>query len=439
MKSLIAVMVTLLSVSAAAAVELPRRGALGVQLQGSPQGVVVVNVADGPARDAGIEAGDVLQSINGMPTTTPGGFFRLTSSLRADENNTVSVLRDGQRIEISIVPAPMPLQSLPGAQADYDYITLESGDRVRTITFTPEHSDLASENGLPAVYYIQGIPCAPADNFANHQGQQNRLLIDLLEAGFVVALADKPGIGDSEGTACIEGGFNREVEAFRRAAEALTGRDGVDAARVYSVGLSMGGIQAPLVSETVDLAGIITWGTGVSPWFAYITENFRMRAMMQGQDAQSGDEFLRLVRSIWADLILEGQTAPEVRENRPEDVALFESQMGSLDFFAGRHFTFHQEIDAANNWAAWQQFDGRLLALQGEFDWVASEHDHRMAVEIVNAANPGHAVFEIIPGLDHGFTAHANRAGSFANAFAGESSDAFHERAVEWLVEQASQ
>jgi hypothetical protein len=199
----------------------------------------------------------------------------------------------------------------------------------------------------------------------------------------------------------------------------------------------MGGIQAPLIDAAGDFAGIVTWGTGATPWFDYIATNFRMRAIIQGQPAAQAEPGIRLLRSMMADLLIDGSSPDEIRAARPEDVATFESSFGSLERFAGRHYSFHQELDRAEVWSAWQGFDGQLLAVQGEFDWVASEADHRLAVEAVNRNGQGSAEFVIVPGLDHAMTAHATLADSFANTFQGEQSDAFHDVAIEWLTARA--
>ena len=161
--------------------------------------------------------------------------------------------------------------------------------------------------------------------------------------------------------------------------------------------------------------------------------------LTQDQPAAQSEASLRLLRSMMADLLIEGQTPDEIRAARPDDAAALEARWGSLDHFAGRHFTFHQELDRAAVWAAWQNFDGRLLAAHGSFDWVASEADHRLAAVAVNADDPDAAQFVIVPGLDHAMTAHETLEDSFANAFQGEQSDAFHTLAVDWLRARAGE
>lgn len=134
---------------------------------------------------------------------------------------------------------------------------------------------------------------------------------------------------------------------------------------------------------------------------------------------------------------VDGKSAAEIAAAHPDAMKIFE-ETGPLEGFGGRSLKFGLECDKAPLVAAWQAFKGDLLALQGEYDWVAEDYDHALAADIVNAARPGAASFEILKGLDHGQTRHKTRADSFANAFEGEDDDQFEKRVTAWLVEKAS-
>ncbi len=419
--------------------DLPRRGLLGVGLGPSPDGIAVSNVSDdSPAADAGFQTGDVLAAVGGVATTDTLSLQMALSGLAAGQATSVDIVRDGEALSLTITPDAVPVPVFDGAQVSLGHVTRDNGERIRTITLTPtEPSTLATEAGLPSVFYVQGIPCVSVENLSNPNHYRVRLFRDLIDAGFAVSFADKPGIGDSEGEPCLNGGFDREIEAFSLAAAQHRTQPGIDPERIYAIGVSMGGIQAPMIDPSGDFAGIVTWGTGVSPWFDYIATNFRMRAMIQGQPAEEAEAGLRLLRVMMADLLIDELSPDEIRTARPEQTAEFEASFGSLERFAGRHYSFHQELDNAAGWAAWQDFDGRLLAVQGEYDWVATGADHRLAVDIVNRNHPGAATYLEVPGLDHAFTSHDTLDDSFANTFQGERSELFHDAAVEWLVELA--
>jgi hypothetical protein len=440
MRTLISIAILTLSCAMAAAQDdLPRRGLLGMSVQPSAEGLRLNTSPSVTMEGPALQAGDVILAVNEIDLTQSANFGRMLSSLAAGQRNSVRFRRDSEIMETGFIAPALPMASLPGGEAHYGHVTVANGDRIRTVTLIPQNRTLESAAGLPAVYYVQGIPCAPIDTFANTGMFRNQLFIQLLEAGFVVGFADKPGIGDSEGSACIEGGFDREVEAFRLAARALAGHAGVDSGRLYGVGVSMGGIQVPMVAQTVDMDAIVTWGTGVEPWGDYIVGNFRRRAMIRGDDAVEGDAFYRLHYTVMHHLLAEGRTPEDIRTLMPDEMAAYEAAFGDVTYFAGRHYRFHQELHAANGWGAWQDFGGRLLALHGEYDWIAGEDDHRRIVGIVNRTETGDAQFEILPGLDHILTRHADLPASFANLGQGEPSNDFQARTVEYLTALASE
>lgn len=420
---------------------LERRGSLGLALRPAPQGIVLAAEPSDPAYgDVGLTAGAVLRAIDGEPVSDWVDLQALAHQLPTGQAVELVFDAGGKRVAVEVIPEPLPQSAIPGAEVIYGSATSADGLRIRTVTLIPEESPLRTETGLPGVYYIQGITCQSIDLIAGPTHSRSRIFLDLLEAGFAVSFADKPGIGDSDGEACRDGGFDREIAAYQAAAAAFADREDVDASRLYAIGISMGGYQFPLVADAVDFAGAITWGSGVEPWADYLITNFRDRAMLRPvATPDQHDEALRAQRGVIGALIIEGRDPDAVREAMPEAAALTEQQMGPLERFAGRGLTFHREIDAAALWPAWERYDGRLLSLHGEYDWIATESDHAMAARILNRTRPGSARFEILEGLDHGFTRHDDLESSFARLFAGEPSFAFHERAVSWLVELAGE
>ena len=68
-----------------------------------PTGVVIQNVQpDGPAADAGIQAGDVIHRINRTPVTNRQDYFRAMSSLKGEKELTVQIERGGQMTYVSV-------------------------------------------------------------------------------------------------------------------------------------------------------------------------------------------------------------------------------------------------------------------------------------------------------------------------------------------------
>ena len=68
----------------------------GVKLQGAVKG--------GPAEQAGVQGGDILVGLAGVEIETIHDFMGALAGLKAGEKTSLTVLRDGQRLELDVVP-----------------------------------------------------------------------------------------------------------------------------------------------------------------------------------------------------------------------------------------------------------------------------------------------------------------------------------------------
>ncbi len=69
----------------------------GVKLQGAVKG--------GPAEKAGVREGDILVALAGVEIETIHDFMGALAGLKAGEKTRLTVLRDGQRVELDVVPS----------------------------------------------------------------------------------------------------------------------------------------------------------------------------------------------------------------------------------------------------------------------------------------------------------------------------------------------
>ena len=417
--------------SSAAGIDLPRRGTLGLGLAQTDDGMIIAAVSqNSDSWRSGVRQGDTLAAINGVEISDFLDVQAATHQLSYRRPAIVGIVRQGERLSMEVSPAIMPTASMAGARVEYGFVITPSGSRIRTVTMFPDSSGLRNDAGLPGVIYLQGLPCQSIDHIGGPDHPRGHLFHRLVEAGFAVTFADKPGIGDSDGEACRDGGFQAEVEAYSSAARQFAQRNDIDSSRVYAVGVSMGGAQAPLVAQAIPLAGIVTWGTGVQPWFDYLISSFRLREWAAPSVEETlADAHFDSFREVLARAILFEHSPDKIRAAIPEDLARFESAYGSLSEFAGRSLLFHREFNATSVRAAWESYSGELLSLHGEFDATASAEDHIWASRILNRNHPGSARFEVLNGVNHSWRNDQEQTPDFS----------FHERAVEWLSSHASQ
>lgn len=103
------------------------RGWIGIKIQphaddiaksldlNEKQGIIISGVTEGsPAKQAGIEAGDILLSVNNQPTGNTQSFSRLIAESPIGSEIEVSLWRNNQRLnkKIKILPMPEPTATL---------------------------------------------------------------------------------------------------------------------------------------------------------------------------------------------------------------------------------------------------------------------------------------------------------------------------------------
>lgn len=413
--------------------DLPRSGFLGVGLAPEPEGAgmtVTSVVPGGPAEAAGLQAGDIILSVGDAPLDTSADLAPAMAGRRAGDTVKLQIRRttapgEGageaattKELDIDFTFGPRPLATHPKAHVEYGDVRTPDGYRVRSILTLP----VDAEGPIPCVYIIQGIPCSTADYpLSGLSANYVSLLVDqLTHAGIATWRVEKPGCGDSEGPPCLDMGFDEELRAFNAGLEHLMSMDEViDVDQIFLAGFSMGAVQAPLLAaEHPEVAGVITWGTVVQPWFEYMVNNFRERQIMQQADPEQMRAFMEPWKLYWAELLIAEKSVDAIAAEHPE----LQAVVGDLVRPAGRHALFHQELDNRDLYTAWVNVQCPVLLLHGEYDWVASEGDHRSIAALVNRDNPDQATFMLIPQLDHAMVAHHSLAISFDRLGQGSTS-----------------
>jgi len=77
------------------------------------EGVLIVQVMEGtPAQSAGLKAGDVILSVNGVAVTTSTEVQEQVESVQVGDRLTVEVNREGQVLEIPVRPTAFPVEQM---------------------------------------------------------------------------------------------------------------------------------------------------------------------------------------------------------------------------------------------------------------------------------------------------------------------------------------
>jgi dienelactone hydrolase len=339
----VSVMVVTLSTPAQSELDaLPRRGYFGVGLEQAENGVRAFAVTPGStAAAAGVLVGDVIAAIDGRPAGSPEAAVAAIGRHKSGESVTIDLLRGGERHMIEVTLKPYPLEEMANASVHYGSVTALPGVRLRTILSVPTGQP---DQRFPAVMLVQGGGCGSVDSPFNVTVAQPGLMHAIGSQGFVTMRVEKSGVGDSEGPACASIGYVEELSGYRAALTALRAHPSVDPQRVYLVGISLGGVFAPILAAETKVAGISVYGTLAVPPPPY----------------------------------------------------------------PGRSERFFKEFAAVNLAEAWAKTATRVQVLHGEYDidaYVSSE-GHQQIAAIVNGSGTGSALYRELPGLDHCWTRH---------------------------------
>jgi dienelactone hydrolase len=346
---------------------LPRRGWFGVALAPHESGAVVTSVADGSTAAAeGIRPGDVIRAVDDKPIRTPNDVIAVVSRHVGGESAAIDLIREGQPQRRSVVLRPFPRETMTGHTFEYGAVTLTDGSRLRTILSIPDRR----QGRLPAVMLIQGGGCGSVDiPFAADVGQSG-VVRTIAARGYITMRVDKSGVADSQGPPCDSIGYSQELDGYRAALAALVRHPSVDPDRVHLLGISLGGMFAPVLAGESRIRSIAVYGTlAVSP-----------------------------------------------------------------SAYPGRSDRFFREFATVDIPASWSAVESRVLVLHGQFDEVAREADHARIAAIVNARHPGRATHRELPGLDHCWTRHETMDKSRGNCGNGEAVSALTDAVLAFLA-----
>jgi dienelactone hydrolase len=351
---------------------LPRRGYFGVGLEQSAAGVRVTGVTPGSTAAAvGIAAGDFITAVDGRPADTTDAVISAIGQHRSGESVSIRIRRDGENRTIAATLKAYPSEQMQNATVSYASVVAQPGVRLRTIVSVPV---TPSRDRYPAVLLVQGGGCGSIDAPIGPPVAQPGLMHVIGSQGFVTMRVEKSGVGDSQGEPCASIGFAEELAGYRAALRALQSHPAVDRERIYLVGISLGGLFAPLLAAETQVAGISVYGTPAGPTPVY----------------------------------------------------------------PGRSDRFFQEMARVDIPAAWAMVHTRVQVLHGEYDVdpVINRAAHEAIALMVNRANPGTAQFKELEGLDHCWTRHDSLEASKDKCGQGQDTRAFQDAVLRFLSGQ---
>jgi hypothetical protein len=415
----------LLCSSAPSIAALPRQAALGVSLRADPgQGTVAPRIAVDEVVDSDLakrtklRPGDVLKAIDGRPVTSSADVIGALSARRSGDPSKIEIERAGRRLVLSGQYGSRPLERYVNGAARYGAVPFRGGE-LRDIIVTPP----GGARG-PVVFLIQGYTCASMET-SGRESAHHQLFEGLLARGISVYRIEKPQAGDSRGgPACGENDFATELAAFEAGYQALMKREDIAADRIFLLGHSLGGVEAPLIAARNPAPrGVAIFGAVARGWADYMLDIVKYQPFLsRGADPAQAEIEGEKLRSIIHRIYTQQETPAAVASTNADNARLLRDWLGwdGKDQLFGRHYRFWQQLSGTPLLPAWRDTRSNVLAVYGESDMAAvDDEDHRLVAEVVNHYRPGTARFVLVPRTGHGMTVDgtatdvraANRAG----------------------------
>jgi dienelactone hydrolase len=300
---------------------LPRRGYFGVGLEKNEFGVRVFTVTPGStAAEAEIAVGDILEAVDGQAAVSPEVVVAALGRHKSGESVKIALRRNDEKRTINATLKPYPTEQMANAEVQYGSVTLSSTVRLRTILSIPRGQP---GTRYPAVLLLQGGGCGSIDAPFSPTIAQPGLMHTIGSQGFVTMRVEKSGVGDSEGPPCETIGYNEELSGYQAALNALRSNPSVDESRVYLLGISLGGVFAPLLGAETKVAGISVFGTLAGPPPQYPGRSDRFFQEFAGVDvAGAWSRVATRVQILHGEYDIDPQTNGEAQERIARSVAI---------------------------------------------------------------------------------------------------------------------
>ncbi len=381
-----------------AAQELRRHGMIGLSVAPDEQNRPKVQAAveGGAGAAAGIQPGDLIQSLDGVPIATTDEFVRSVARHFGGDTVRLEILRNGESLAKTAVLKPRPLETSPRADVIYASLPVRGSLR-RAIVTHPR-----KPGRRPAILLMQGVGCYSIET-ADRQSGYGRIVDEFEQRGFVTMRVEKTGEGDSEGPACEDASAlpSLEAEGYVAGLRALKKYDFVDPAKVFVFAHSMGPVVGSLAIAQEPVRGFIAVETVGTSWFEYDLERLRLQAGLNGKAPDEVDAEVREYTACSYRFYLGKETSAQL-DNTP-------ACRGFTRPFGGTPAAYMQAVADISLGSQWKQADFPVLVVYGTASPVTTARQGRYLAELINRLHPGRATYVEIPGMGHDLNQYASQ------------------------------
>lgn len=392
-------------------------------------GKVLTEITKGsPMADSELTVGDKIIAVNDVLIDSDENWTEINYSLRANQPTNIKYIRNGKKGATSIKLNPYPKENHEGVDTYYESIVNDKGHQQRVIITKPNDGKKVK----PAVIVLGGLSCSSIEQLPGRTNNWLRVLTDWVEKSkMVVMRVEKTGVGDSEGN-CSTTDFHTDISGFRAAAALLKSKGYVDTTKIVVFGSSMGSALAPLIANEFNFAGVISEGTFFKTWFEHMLEIERRLQQMQGK---SESEIVQLMNHYYIPLyygmLVQKKTYGEVVSEYP---ALADYNYHASAHMYGRPVAYYHQLQDFDLAGEWSKVTVPVRILRGTNDWIMSDEDNDLIVEVVKRSGNNDIELYRYEGLDHWNTIHPSPNNSFEGK-PGKWQDDISDLTIRWAQE----
>lgn len=379
---------------------------LGLQ---KPEGLRIIQVVGGTAKNLNLLPDDVLLSVNGQPTNTPADLTAYIPRQLEGAAVSLRVWRNRQQTTLKGTFAGRPKETDDLSETIYDSAPYKGG-RLSVIINRPR-----KPGKLPAVLFIPGYTCSSVDGLsANHP--YKRIVKGFGDAGYVVLRIEKSGLGSSQNTPpCQEMDLKEEIANFEQGLLKLKTLSYVDTQNILIFGHSMGGIVAPAISARHQVKGVMVYGTTAKSWYEYQLELNRLQSMLGKPDPMAHEAYCREQEKLAHQFFIEKKSLSQMAADPQTDTLLRAGwEYDGKGHIFSRNAEYWRQIQDMPLLENWQKTRAKVLVMFGESDFQAfSRADHEQIAYTVNYYRPKTATFRSFAQTDHYFA----KSGSMQEAY----------------------
>lgn len=192
----------------------------------------------------------------------------------------------------------------------------------------------------------------------------------------------------------------------------------------------MGSALAPYIANKYGYSAVISDGTFVKSWFEHMLEIERRILSFKGLDqSEINKKMNQSYIPLYYGMLIGKKTYQQVVDNYP---AIGQDNYHGSAHMYGRPLSFYHQLQDFDVAGEWQKLKVPARIRWGTNDWIMSEFDNDLIIEILKSAGHENHILHKQEGLDHWQTLHDSAKNSF-DGKKGVVNDKINNVIIKWL------